>query len=72
MRNPKTQVSNVLERYEPLLASRLAAIKMGGVGALRESEFKVLTGDSAGNRSVASARPQDILVFIVGGLPPKP
>jgi len=57
-------VSNVLTRYEPLLASRLAALKMGGIGALRESEFKVL-GGSASNR--ASARPQQIVVFIVGG-----
>ena len=53
-------VSNVLTRYEPLLASRLAALKMGGVGALRDSEFKVLGGARAG-------RPQLIIVFMLGG-----
>merc|ERR1712110_255687 len=58
-------MGNVLTRYEPLLASRLLAIKMGGVAALRESEFKVLCGP--GGSRAATARPQHILVFIVGG-----
>ena len=53
-------VDNVLTRYEPLLASRLAALKMGGVGALRESEFKVLGAAKSG-------RPQLVIVFILGG-----
>jgi hypothetical protein len=41
---------------------------MGGVAALRESEFKVLCGP--GGSRAATARPQHILVFIVGGLRP--
>ena len=57
-------VSNVLTRYQPLLASRLAAIKMGGLPALRESEFKLLRNHP---RSPAP-KPQHILVFIVGGM----
>ena len=40
------------------------AIKMGGVAALRESEFTVLGGSRA-----SAARPLHIVVFIVGGLP---
>ena len=45
-----------------MLASRLAALKMGGLGALRESEFKVLGGARSG-----AVRPQQIVVFILGG-----
>jgi hypothetical protein len=52
----------VLTRYEPVLASRLAALKMGGLGALRESEFKVLGGARSG-----AVRPQQIVVFMLGG-----
>jgi len=52
----------VLTRYEPVLASRLAALKMGGLGALRESEFKVLGGTRSG-----AVRPQQIVVFMLGG-----
>lgn len=56
-------VSNVLTRYQPLLASRLAAIKMGGLAALRESEFKLI-----GKHQRSPPKPQHILVFIVGGM----
>ena len=55
-------VSNVLMRYEPLLQARLSAIKLAGLNALRENEFKIL-----GQQKTAAVRPQNLIVFMVGG-----